>query len=69
MNLKKVYMNIIYPGFSESYLAYDQNQTVLPPYTDEIGLLAQNMIIGPFVSRITLRKHKMDDIVTAEVDV
>ena len=62
-------MNVIYPGFSESYLAYDKNQIVPPLFTDEIGLLAQNMIIGPFVSRITLRKHKMDNIVTSGVDV
>ena len=61
-------MNTIYPGFADEYFPYYINQT-LPPYNNEINGLSQNIIMGPFVTRVTFRKQMMTHVQTSDVDV
>ena len=61
-------MNAIYPGFPGEYLPYYTNQ-ILPPYNNKINGLEQNIIMSPFVTRVTFRKQMMTHVQTSDLDV
>ena len=62
-------MNAIYPGFGDKILAFSLNSSDIPSSDNEINKQAQNIIMGPFVTRVTLRKQKMTHVISSEVDV
>ena len=75
-------MDLIFPNFTEEYKIYNisANQADVPthifnqnysfPSTDKINQLnAQNIIIGTYLSRITIRKQKLTQVINENVDV
>ena len=75
-------MNLIFPNFTQEYYAYNVsannakqnisefNKNYSFPDTDTVKQLNdRNIIIGPYVSRITIRKYKLTHIVNSFVDV
>ena len=62
-------MNAIYPGFGKKLLAFSLNSSDIPLDDNEINKQGQNIIMGPFVTRVTLRKQMMTHVINSEVDV
>ena len=75
-------MDLIFPNFTEEYKNYfisaNQadvsvqifNQNYSFPTTDKIYQLNQvNIIIGKYASRITIRKHKLTEVVNENINV
>ena len=75
-------MDLIFPNFTEEYKIYNisANEADLPihtfnqnysfPTTDNINQLNDhNIIIGPYISRITIRKHKLTHVINENIDV
>ena len=73
---------MIFPNFTEEYKIYNisANEADVPthifnqnysfPTTDNINKLNDvNIIIGTYVSRITIRKHKLTQLFNENIDV
>ena len=74
-------MNILFTNFTNEYeiynisanaakfSIYNFNQNYPFPNSNVNQLCDQNIIIGPYVSRITIRKQKLTNVVNKNIDV